>query len=248
MSSKKSKSKRNAAKADNFDNHAFAGLRGLKQKLTEEEQEEEASSSPQTSRPALQSKPPQNAQNQAAQKLEEIDNLGLSDDELFRMYLNDVLPLEETSQGKDADSATGWDDRELAESKWERMKAPGLEEEAQLFLQAMDELQPGDVPTKDAHSKERTEPKRSFFPELDLHGKTRVQALRLLDAYLQSAHHHQIDKVEVVVGRGLHSAEEPVLRRVVKRALAENRLRVVRKFYSGKPGVFVVELKQKKRH
>ena len=128
------------------------------------------------------------------------------------------------------------------------MKAPELEEEAKLFRAAVEELSPGSLPAKDRHEQEVSESALPFFPELDLHGKTRVQAVRLLEAYLQSAYHHDIDTVEIIVGRGLHSADEPWLRSEVKRALSENRMRVVRKFYMGNPGVYVVELKHRKRH
>jgi DNA-nicking Smr family endonuclease len=59
---------------------------------------------------------------------------------------------------------------------------------------------------------------------LDLHGKTAAEAEALLTEFLLSSSRSNLEKVLVIHGKGLHSAGEPVMADVVRRALEANSL------------------------
>ncbi|MDR0290820.1 MAG: Smr/MutS family protein [Treponema sp.] len=51
--------------------------------------------------------------------------------------------------------------------------------------------------------------------ELDIHGQTRDEAWLSLEAFFSSAKERGLEKVLVIHGKGNHSTDEPVLKRVV---------------------------------
>ena len=59
--------------------------------------------------------------------------------------------------------------------------------------------------------------------QLDLHGLTRDEAVSRTRAFLAHAARQQWPAVVIVTGKGLHSAEGPVLRRAVEGLLAASR-------------------------
>ena len=87
--------------------------------------------------------------------------------------------------------------------------------------------------------------------QLDLHGLTRGEALPRVRTFLAHAVRQQWPVVVIVTGKGLHSAEGPVLRRAVEQLLAESRELVLewgaapRRF--GGAGALVVFLRNVKR-
>jgi len=51
--------------------------------------------------------------------------------------------------------------------------------------------------------------------ELDIHGQTRDEAWLALETFFNNAREKELEKVLIIHGKGNHSADEPVLKRVV---------------------------------
>lgn len=89
--------------------------------------------------------------------------------------------------------------------------------------------------------------------EIDLHGMTRAEALRVLEAKLDRAIETGIRVVRVVHGRGLHSEAGPVLRGAVRRWLETGRIAPEVAAYRDAPpelggrGATLVALRRRKR-
>lgn len=73
---------------------------------------------------------------------------------------------------------------------------------------------------------EEAERLRHMKPQavIDLHGKTAAEAEALLVDFLLSSSRSGMEKVLIIHGKGLHSAGEPVIADVVRRALEANSL------------------------
>ena len=90
------------------------------------------------------------------------------------------------------------------------------------------------VPDKDEGSESGTDDRsvrieeaerlRRMRPQavLDLHGKTASEADVLIVDFLHSCGRSGLEKVLIIHGKGLHSASEPVMAEVVRRALEAN--------------------------
>jgi DNA-nicking Smr family endonuclease len=67
--------------------------------------------------------------------------------------------------------------------------------------------------------------------ELDLHGKTQEEAIRMVQNFLLRAKHKRLRAVLIITGRGLNSGEHgPVLRNAVQSWLERNAGTAVRRF------------------
>jgi DNA-nicking Smr family endonuclease len=67
--------------------------------------------------------------------------------------------------------------------------------------------------------------------ELDLHGKTMEEAIRMVQHFLRAAHQRRLRSVVIVTGRGLNSGKEgPVLRGAVLNWLERNGAPYCREF------------------
>lgn len=84
--------------------------------------------------------------------------------------------------------------------------------------------------------------------QLDLHGRTRAQALNDLDQFLRKSHSAKLEVVLVITGRGLHSADLGVLREMVPMLLRRRWSKLVHEVVGAPPrlggeGAFVVFLR-----
>ncbi|MDR2718393.1 MAG: Smr/MutS family protein [Treponema sp.] len=70
---------------------------------------------------------------------------------------------------------------------------------------------------KQAGTQEKRRRLRNKKPdaELDIHGQTRDEAWRTLEIFFNNAKEKELEKVLIIHGKGNHSADEPVLKRVV---------------------------------
>ncbi len=85
----------------------------------------------------------------------------------------------------------------------------------------------GDSAGDDRSSRvEEAERLRRMRPQavLDLHGKTAADAEALVADFLSSSSRSGLEKVLIVHGKGLHSAADPVMAGVVRKALEGNKL------------------------
>jgi DNA-nicking Smr family endonuclease len=87
----------------------------------------------------------------------------------------------------------------------------------------------GDFPDRDIQAKDTEEkPKQAGAQEkrrrlhnkkpdaeLDIHGQTRDEAWLTLETFFNNAREKEFEKVLIIHGKGNHSANEPVLKRVV---------------------------------
>ncbi|MHB0897024.1 MAG: Smr/MutS family protein [Spirochaetales bacterium] len=92
------------------------------------------------------------------------------------------------------------------------------------------------VPDKDEAGASEGDDKRSRIEEaerlrhmrpqaiLDLHGKTAAEAESLVTDFLLGSSRSGLEKVLVIHGKGLHSAGEPVMAEIVRKALEANSL------------------------
>lgn len=85
--------------------------------------------------------------------------------------------------------------------------------------------------------------------ELDLHGLTRDEALDSLEAFIRGACRRGQKAVLVITGKGLHSPEEPVVRKAVEKWMQNEGKEMVAEFFSppremGGDGAFAVFLRQ----
>jgi len=71
--------------------------------------------------------------------------------------------------------------------------------------------------------------------QLDLHGMRRPEARRALAAFLRDAVGQGHEVLRIIVGRGLHSAQGPVLREAVREWLRDDHGRVVAEVVSAPP-------------
>jgi DNA-nicking Smr family endonuclease len=137
-------------------------------------------------------------------------------------------------------------------------------QDQQLFLQAMQKIgtaikDPGQSPDE-APEPERRSPgsrmkqlKRGTIRiggELDLHGFLRDEALVRLDHFIKSAYARGLDAVLVITGKGVNSAEGPVLQGAAAAWLRDRGKGMVAEFFpaprdKGGSGAYVVFLKKK---
>jgi len=82
----------------------------------------------------------------------------------------------------------------------------------------------GDIQAKDteeiikqtgAQEKRRRLRNKKPDAELDIHGQTRDEAWLALETFFNNAREKELEKVLIIHGKGNHSADEPVLKRVV---------------------------------
>jgi len=96
--------------------------------------------------------------------------------------------------------------------KWEKQRLSGgySPDEA---IQAKDT----EEKTKQAGAQEKRRRLRNKKPdaELDIHGQTRDEAWLTLETFFNNAREKEFEKVLIIHGKGNHSADEPVLKRVV---------------------------------
>ena len=71
-----------------------------------------------------------------------------------------------------------------------------------------------DVPVSAQENRRRLRNKKPDA-ELDIHGKTRAEAWQDLELFLNGAKEKGLEKVLIIHGKGNHSADEPVLNRLV---------------------------------
>lgn len=89
--------------------------------------------------------------------------------------------------------------------------------------------------------------------QLDLHGLTREEALEALQHFLTSAQKREQKAVLVITGKGIHSADEPVLQHAVASWLRDAGRQMVLEFAPapremGGSGAFVIFLRQLSSH
>jgi DNA-nicking Smr family endonuclease len=96
--------------------------------------------------------------------------------------------------------------------KWEKQR-PCSDNSPDRELQAKDTEERG----KQAGAQEKRRRLRSKKPdaELDIHGQTRDDAWQSLETFFNHAREKELEKVLIIHGKGNHSADEPVLKRVV---------------------------------
>jgi hypothetical protein len=90
-----------------------------------------------------------------------------------------------------------------------------------------DKDEAGDVEGDDRRNRiEEAERLRHMRPQavLDLHGKTASEADALVTDFLVASSRSGLEKVLIIHGKGLHSAGEPVMADIVRRALETNSL------------------------
>jgi DNA-nicking Smr family endonuclease len=82
----------------------------------------------------------------------------------------------------------------------------------------------GDIQAKDteerikqtgAQEKRRRLRNKKPDAELDIHGQTRDEAWQALETFFNHAREKELEKVLIIHGKGNHSVDEPVLKRVV---------------------------------
>jgi DNA-nicking Smr family endonuclease len=67
--------------------------------------------------------------------------------------------------------------------------------------------------------------------ELDLHGKTQEEAIRMVQNFLLTGHRQKLHEVLIITGKGLNSGEQgPVLREAVQRWLQRNGARFAKSY------------------
>lgn len=111
------------------------------------------------------------------------------------------------------------------------------ERERNVFLEAVGRLdatfqddwpeQPAGEPAEPRRMKQVERGKLVPEAQLDLHGLTIEQATNKVGFFLENARYQGLRTVLVITGRGLHSSDEPVLRRAVERQLEELRELVI---------------------
>jgi len=148
-------------------------------------------------------------------------------------------------------------------------KPPGRSDDAgpqdqQLFLQAMQKMgtairDPGKSPDEAPEAERRSPSSRMkqlkrgtirINGELDLHGFLREEALVRLDHFIKSAYARGLDAVLVITGKGVNSAEGPVLQGAAAAWLRDRGKGMVAEFSPaprdrGGSGAYVVFLKKK---
>ncbi len=60
--------------------------------------------------------------------------------------------------------------------------------------------------------------------KIDLHGMTISEATRALDIFFENSKRQGLKKILIVHGKGIHSKEEPILKKFVKRYLEQQKL------------------------
>jgi len=147
-------------------------------------------------------------------------------------------------------------------------KPPGRRDagpqDQQLFLQAMQKMgtairDPGKSPDEAPEAERRSPSSRMkqlkrgtirINGELDLHGFLREEALVRLDHFIKSAYARGLDAVLVITGKGVNSAEGPVLQGAAAAWLRDRGKGMVAEFSPaprdrGGSGAYVVFLKKK---
>jgi DNA-nicking Smr family endonuclease len=96
--------------------------------------------------------------------------------------------------------------------KWEKQRPCG-DSSPDRELQAKDT----EEQDKQAGAQEKRRRLRNKRPdaELDIHGQTRDDAWQALETFFNNAREKEFEKVLIIHGKGNHSANEPVLKRVV---------------------------------
>ncbi|MDR0457121.1 MAG: Smr/MutS family protein [Treponema sp.] len=96
--------------------------------------------------------------------------------------------------------------------KWEKQR-PSDDSSSDGELQAKDTEERG----KPSGAQEKRRRLRNKKPdaELDIHGQTRDEAWLTLETFFNNAKEKELEKVLIIHGKGNHSADEPVLKRVV---------------------------------
>lgn len=130
------------------------------------------------------------------------------------------------------------------------VRGPDLGAEDRAFLAAMGALAPEVVPDGEEEPASAADPTRGTRRRLsqrikvgtvveertlDLHGKTRDEALALLRIFVGAARRDGLDVVKVVTGRGLHSVGEAVLRQAIGPWLARDLREHVREVVKAPP-------------
>ena len=96
--------------------------------------------------------------------------------------------------------------------KWEKQRPSGGDS-------SDGDIQAKDTEEKDkqAGAQEKRRRLRNKKPdaELDIHGQTRDEAWLTLETFFNNAREKEFEKVLIIHGKGNHSADEPVLKRVV---------------------------------
>jgi DNA-nicking Smr family endonuclease len=153
---------------------------------------------------------------------------GLSDDEMWQIAIDGAAPLEDRKERirpgpRPQAMVPAQLDPEIA--AYEELRAL-VRGDAPFDVADSDEFIEGSVKGLDPRVVRRLR-KGEFAVQghVDLHGMTREEAKRALDAYLVQARHSGKRCVLVVHGRGLHSKDQvPVLKDAVKRWMATARL------------------------
>jgi DNA-nicking Smr family endonuclease len=137
-------------------------------------------------------------------------------------------------------------------------------QDSQLFLQAMQKIgtaikDPGQSTQEEPEAERRSPSSRMkqlkrgtirIGSELDLHGYLRDEALVRLDHFIKSAYARGLDAVLVITGKGVNSAEGPVLQGAATAWLRDRGKGMVAEFSPaprdrGGSGAYVVFLKKK---
>jgi len=95
--------------------------------------------------------------------------------------------------------------------KWEKQR-PSSGDSADEDIQAKDTEEK--TKQTSAQEKRRLRNKKPDM-ELDIHGQTRDEAWHTLETFFNNARERKLEKVLIIHGKGNHSADEPVLKRVV---------------------------------
>jgi DNA-nicking Smr family endonuclease len=137
-------------------------------------------------------------------------------------------------------------------------------QDQQLFLQAMQKIgtaikDPGELPEEEQEAERRSPSSRMkqlkrgtirIGGELDLHGFLRDEAMVRLDHFIKSAYARGLEAVLVITGKGVNSAEGPVLQGAAAAWLRDRGKGMVAEFSpaprdKGGSGAYVVFLKKK---
>ncbi len=90
-------------------------------------------------------------------------------------------------------------------------------------------------PVEHVHKKEKQykrHPTRQAPDDtLDLHGKTREEAIMMVQNFVMTAYHQRFRTLLIITGKGKHSGKEgPILNQVVKNWLQKNGTRYIKNF------------------
>jgi DNA-nicking Smr family endonuclease len=92
-------------------------------------------------------------------------------------------------------------------------------------------------PSPKPKSKRRVAAPERPDDEIDLHGKTREEAIHMVQNFILSSHRAGFRHVLIITGRGKRSAQGPILKKAVEQWLERNGTPYLHEFADAPPGL-----------